>query len=176
MMVIAVVGTLATMVFVSLQSARGKAHDTQRMKDMEEIQGAVELYYRDNGHYPITRCGGAGGASFAGYQGSTAGMTICSSSGLAASNSLTTALAPYLSQSLKDPWKTITGSTNAGYQYTSEDSAGMSYCIRAYATPENMSDFPSAMVDTSSCGTLSGGSCSGTNSVFISTVANATGC
>ena len=55
--VVAIIGVLAAIVLVSLQNARVNARDAQRLKDLETIQGALEVYYRDNGHYPA---GGAG--------------------------------------------------------------------------------------------------------------------
>ncbi len=56
-MVVAIIGILASIVLTSVQTSRVKSRDAQRMKDIEMIQGGVEMYYRDTGHYPV---GGAG--------------------------------------------------------------------------------------------------------------------
>lgn len=53
LVVIAIIGILASVVLASLNSARGKARDAKRFADLKQLQLAVELYYDDNGHYPI---------------------------------------------------------------------------------------------------------------------------
>ncbi len=53
LVVIAIIGLLATIVLVSLNTARGKARDTRRKADLHQIQLALEMYYDDNGNYPV---------------------------------------------------------------------------------------------------------------------------
>jgi type II secretory pathway pseudopilin PulG len=50
--VIAIIGLLASIVLVSLNTAREKARDTRRLADLKQIQTALEMYYDDNGRYP----------------------------------------------------------------------------------------------------------------------------
>lgn len=52
LVVIAIIALLASVVISSLQSARKKARDAQRMSDIQQIQKAIELYKLDNGHAP----------------------------------------------------------------------------------------------------------------------------
>ena len=53
LVVIAIIGILATIVLVSLNTARAKARDTQRVADTRQIQLALEMYFDDNGKYPV---------------------------------------------------------------------------------------------------------------------------
>ena len=57
--VVAIIGVLAAIVLVSLQNARMNARDAQRLKDMDTVQGALEVYFRDQGSYPATSNNGA---------------------------------------------------------------------------------------------------------------------
>jgi prepilin-type N-terminal cleavage/methylation domain-containing protein len=52
LVVIAIVGLLSSVVFASLNSARAKARDAQRLASVREIQKALEMYYADFGRYP----------------------------------------------------------------------------------------------------------------------------
>ncbi len=52
LVVIAIIGLLSSVVFASLNSARGKARNAKRMADLKEIQKALEFYYDANGAYP----------------------------------------------------------------------------------------------------------------------------
>jgi type II secretion system protein G len=52
MVVIAIIGMLATIVLVSLNTAREKARDAKRLGDIRQVALALEMYYDDNGEYP----------------------------------------------------------------------------------------------------------------------------
>lgn len=52
MVVIAIIGLLASIVMVSLGGAREKSRDSRRQADLKSIQLALSLYYNDNGMYP----------------------------------------------------------------------------------------------------------------------------
>ena len=47
LVVIAIIGLLATIAFISLNSARGKARDAKRISDIRQIQTALELFYNN---------------------------------------------------------------------------------------------------------------------------------
>ena len=53
LVVIAIIGLLSTLAVVSLGSARSKARDARRISDIKQIQTALELYYADQGVYPV---------------------------------------------------------------------------------------------------------------------------
>ncbi len=52
-----IIGVLAAITLQTLVSGEIKARDTQRITDIDSIQGALEVYYRDNGSYPIGAAG-----------------------------------------------------------------------------------------------------------------------
>ncbi len=54
LVVIAIIGLLSTMSVVALNTAREKSRNTKRLSDIKNIQTALELYYNDVGHYPLT--------------------------------------------------------------------------------------------------------------------------
>lgn len=52
LVVIAIIGVLAAVVLASLNDARAKARDAQRLSDLKQIRIALELHYLDRGGYP----------------------------------------------------------------------------------------------------------------------------
>ena len=66
LVVVAIIGLMAAIATVALNSARAKARDATRTQTLKALRDAVELYYADNGQYPIQTysgielyCGGA---------------------------------------------------------------------------------------------------------------------
>jgi prepilin-type N-terminal cleavage/methylation domain-containing protein len=54
LVVISIIGILASVVLVSLNSARGKARDARRISDLHQLSLALENYYDSNANYPAT--------------------------------------------------------------------------------------------------------------------------
>ena len=54
MVVILILGLLATIVVQSLRGATDKAKRTKAMADLSELKTALDRYYIDNGSYPTT--------------------------------------------------------------------------------------------------------------------------
>ena len=52
LIVIIVIGILATLVIVTYNGIQQKARDTKRKTDINAIQGQVEAYFAQNGKYP----------------------------------------------------------------------------------------------------------------------------
>jgi len=52
LIVVAIIGILASIVVVGLNTSRKQARDTRRLADLRGIQTALELYYNKNGYYP----------------------------------------------------------------------------------------------------------------------------
>lgn len=53
LVVISIIGVLATLVLLQLSSARARARDTKRIADVNQIRTSVESYFEDNnGTYP----------------------------------------------------------------------------------------------------------------------------
>ena len=54
LVVIAIIGLLASVVLVSLNSARQKARNAKRVADLSQMQKALELYFDTYNSYPVT--------------------------------------------------------------------------------------------------------------------------
>lgn len=54
LIVVAIIGILASVVVVGLGPAQKKGRDSRRVSDLRSVQNALELYYGKNGNYPIT--------------------------------------------------------------------------------------------------------------------------
>jgi prepilin-type N-terminal cleavage/methylation domain-containing protein len=54
LVVLAIVSVISSVVLSSLNDARIKARNTVRMADLSNIQKALNMYYQDNGSYPIS--------------------------------------------------------------------------------------------------------------------------
>lgn len=52
LVVISIIGLLSAIVMTSLSSARAKGRDAKRIRDIEEIHTAIELYISDNNSAP----------------------------------------------------------------------------------------------------------------------------
>jgi prepilin-type N-terminal cleavage/methylation domain-containing protein len=50
--VIAIIGLLAVIVLVALNTAKAKSRDASRKTTVHQIESALELYYADNASYP----------------------------------------------------------------------------------------------------------------------------
>ncbi len=88
LVVIAIIGLLASVVLVALNGARQKSRDTKRIADIRQLRKALELYYDDNGQYPIS------------------GWVASNQSNW---NTLEVALKPYVSKLPKDPKQDASG-------------------------------------------------------------------
>lgn len=68
LVVIAIIGLLSSIVFASLDAARGKARDAKRISDIRQIERALELHYHKYGSYtqPEGRGGDCSTGSFRG--------------------------------------------------------------------------------------------------------------
>src|SRR6185436_1463726 len=64
MVVIAIIGLLASIISVSLVSSRAKGRDAKRVADIKMIQLALETYYNDNSYYPTSLYSGGISPSF----------------------------------------------------------------------------------------------------------------
>jgi prepilin-type N-terminal cleavage/methylation domain-containing protein len=52
LIVIVVIGILATLVIVTFTGVQKKARDSQRQTDINAVDSHLEAYYASNGHYP----------------------------------------------------------------------------------------------------------------------------
>jgi prepilin-type N-terminal cleavage/methylation domain-containing protein len=52
LMVVAIIGVLASSILVGLSGTRAKARDSRRITDLKSVQTALELYYGKYNSYP----------------------------------------------------------------------------------------------------------------------------
>ena len=53
LVVVAIISLLSSIVFARLNSARAKARDTRRISDLHQISIALEMFYDQQGRYPV---------------------------------------------------------------------------------------------------------------------------
>jgi len=53
LVVVAIIGLLASIVVINVNNARKKGRDARRLSDLRQIRIALEMYYDDNGSYPV---------------------------------------------------------------------------------------------------------------------------
>lgn len=97
LVVISIISLLASTVFASLNSARAKARDAQRVQALNEMRKAIELYFDNNGNYPP--------ASYLGLYNGVWSVTSCSRDS-ASWTTLQGNLATYIPTLSKDPVNT----------------------------------------------------------------------
>ncbi len=61
LIVIVVIGILASITIVSYNGVQARAKDSRRLNDTQVIVGALQLYYAENGVYPTPSYNGPGG-------------------------------------------------------------------------------------------------------------------
>lgn len=54
LIVVAIIGILASVVIVGLGPAQKRGRDSRRAADLREVQTGLELYYSKNGKYPVS--------------------------------------------------------------------------------------------------------------------------
>ena len=111
LVVISIIALLSSVLLTSFQEARAKARDAERLREVKEIQNALELYKAQNGQYPI--------------------YSWLRSSTPMEWNSLQSLLNPFLSSLPTDPANPPLGATpratpgNYGYDYFSSNWNGL---------------------------------------------------
>ena len=88
LVVIAIISILSSVVIAGMNSARIRARDVQRISDIKQILGALEVFFAEHGHYPGPTTEGV----------STSGEFVGDDNG-----PIEVALRPYLPNMPKDP-------------------------------------------------------------------------
>lgn len=60
MVVLSIIGLLASIILASVNTARAKARDARRLEDIKQIQNALEFFYDKYGKYPNSNNGSLG--------------------------------------------------------------------------------------------------------------------
>ncbi|MBX9906871.1 type II secretion system GspH family protein [Patescibacteria group bacterium] len=90
LVVISIIALLASVILVSLNTAREKARNAAYLSQIREYRKALELYYGDNGQYPLINAQAYECIGF-GHSGAN-----CWSTSYVEGTELSTALAPYM--------------------------------------------------------------------------------
>ncbi len=133
LVVIAIIGLLSSIVLVSLNTAREKGYDAQRVANLRSIQTALELYASDhNGMYPVS--GSSGGCWSPNWDGQV------SCAGSMAPDAVIPGLVPtYLPSFPTDPEISVSGNT-CDYLYNSN---GTDYKLLFHNCPTSLTCFGS---------------------------------
>jgi len=143
LVVIAIIGILSSFAVVSLNSARMKARDALRKGDMAQIRTALNLYYDDNGRYPICSTNWEPSDSYFGTTPEDNGEGCYNGQFTA---DLTDGTRPYMISAPKDPKNPNNfeaangGSDTYIYRYVS-DASGSQYAL-VYETEDITDDSP----------------------------------
>ena len=112
LVVIAIIGVLAAVILASLNSARAKARDAKRIKDIQEIRKAIDLYVDDNGNAPDM-----GYSNCLDSEGWLVECKANETNYLGNWNTLESQLSPYISKLSKDPCGARCYDRNGNYKY-----------------------------------------------------------
>jgi prepilin-type N-terminal cleavage/methylation domain-containing protein len=52
LVVISIISIVSVLIFVNVRSSQSRARDTRRVADFEVLNNAIQMYYRENGHFP----------------------------------------------------------------------------------------------------------------------------
>lgn len=52
LIVISIISIISVIIFVNVRSSQSRARDTGRVADLEALNNAIQMYYRENGHFP----------------------------------------------------------------------------------------------------------------------------
>lgn len=52
LIVISIISIISAIIFVNVRSSQSRARDTRRVADLEALNNAIQMYYRENGHFP----------------------------------------------------------------------------------------------------------------------------
>lgn len=66
LVVIAIISFIASIVLYGVNTARAKGRDTKRLADIKQLSTALDLYYNENGAYPLCTAAIAGGDPYCG--------------------------------------------------------------------------------------------------------------
>lgn len=157
LVVISIISLLSSILLVAVSKTRMKARDRKRMADLSQITKALDLYYSDNGHYPITKCTGAGVTSWDNGNGNywtfiesvtpPQDTQLCNAvNGPTNGKTWIQAMAKYLGP-LHDP-KT----PDFAYSYFYSANDGKDYLVVSAYAPEDMRNYPDSMRMVSMCG------------------------
>ncbi len=144
LIVIVVIGILAAIVIVAYNGVQQRARDSRRQNDIQSLTQALELYYLDNGKYPVS-------SGNAGTLPNAAWSTTADSSW----QNLVAFLKPYMGNVPSDPVSTPgvspTGQVGFNYGYYSAANCGTTGTNQFYILVYRFESSPLSQVDNGTC-------------------------
>ena len=165
LVVISIIGLLSSIILVNVAKTRIKARDAKRQADLSQLQKALELYYSDNNHYPISQCSGAGASTIDDWVCADCPNTSYNNLGTCdvvdgpvTSANINATLSKYV-KNIKDPRHF--NNDDSGYWYKSL--TGADYKFSNWLNPEDRRNYSAQFIDPTCCllPVLPDGSCSG---------------
>jgi prepilin-type N-terminal cleavage/methylation domain-containing protein len=133
MVVMAIIGILASALMVNVNNTRSKGRDAKRVSDFNQVRNALELFRETYGVYPVT-------ASTATWEGNWQNLAICLETGVGCGIS-TPGYVPVLRSVPQDPMdnpNTVSDSDPTYYYGIPHGcSTGSAYRIAAYLENNN---------------------------------------
>ena len=133
MVVVAIIGILAAVVYANFNDARAQSRDKARMVALKEAQLALEFYKAQNNRYPAQGCGSVGN-DFAGPGDGGAGFASCNDYIIAAP-SLTPLVPDFLPELPRDPNRE--NEDTVGFYYQTNTN-GTAYKLMSYEAVEQL--------------------------------------
>ncbi len=101
LVVVAIIGILTAVVIASLNAARARGRDARRIRDIQEVRNAIELYISANGHAPDLGTPECSNPDYA----DSAGDCLANETSYNSTrwDALESELSPYISKLPKDP-------------------------------------------------------------------------
>ena len=106
LVVVTIIGIIATITLLSLQSVRMKARDSRRVSDIRQLMTAFELYYDDHLKYP---------------EKGVIGVIA----------KLPASIPPYLDETPEDPGNIVLACQPEGYRWWGNAGQSQKYCLWA---------------------------------------------
>lgn len=124
LVVIAIIGVLTSVVLASLSEVRERARNASYLSQVREYQKALEVYYHNNGSYPVTGIS-VGACMGVGHQSARCFNNAGFAEGTASSVAFRNAIDPYIDSNTRAGVQT---GAYAGALYTPQNS-GRNYVL-----------------------------------------------
>lgn len=125
LVVITIIGLLASIVLYNFNESRKKARDNIRISELQQIKSALAIYKADTGNYPFESDGFSGGGTNLGII--CTDPAVCSTSRM--NTPINQVLTEYLGEGVADPLHNEGPGTKYWYYYDGRKSCSNDYVV-----------------------------------------------